>query len=151
MPNKAVIALTVALLVFSLTACIQDVNLQLIEAGRKGETRNIEGLLAAGAEVDAKDEKGVTALMYASAEGYAQSVEALLDAGADVDAQANDGLTALMVVARGNTEIARALLDAGADVDARTQRGVTLTNRVHSLQFRPGAWYTLFIVEAIVD
>ena len=42
-----------------------------------------------------------------------------------MDAQANDGLTALMVVARGNTEIARALLDAGADVDARTQRGVT--------------------------
>ena len=45
MPNKAVIALTVALLVFSLTACIQDVNLQLIEAGRKGKPGTLRGCL----------------------------------------------------------------------------------------------------------
>ena len=38
---------------------------------------------------------------------------------------ADDGLTALMVVARGNTGVARALLDAGADVNAKTQQGVT--------------------------
>ncbi len=112
-------------MLISVPAFTQDVNSQLIEAGRKGETRNIEGLLAAGAAVDAKDEKGVTALMHASAEGHTQSVEALLDAGADVNAQASDGLTALMVVARGNTEIARALLDAGADVNAKAQHGVT--------------------------
>ena len=66
MPNKAAIALMVALLVSSLTACTQDVNSQLIEAGRKGETRNIEGLLAAGAEVDAKDEKSGEAARAAS-------------------------------------------------------------------------------------
>jgi len=113
------------MMLISVPAFTQDVNSQLIEAGKKGETRNIEGLLAAGAEVDAKDEKGVTALMHASAEGHTQSVEALLDAGADVDAQADDGLTALMVVARGNTEIARALLDAGADVNVKAQHGVT--------------------------
>ena len=82
-------------------------------------------MLAAGAEVDAKDEKGVTALMHASAEGHTQSVEALLDAGADVDAQASDGLTALMVVARGNAQIVRTLLDAGAQVDAKADSGVT--------------------------
>ena len=125
MPSKAFIAPTVALLISSLTACMQDVNSQLIEAGRQGDARNIEGLLAAGAEVDAKDEKGITALLYASSEGHSASVEALLDAGADVDAQANDGMTALMVVAKGNTEIARALLDAGADVNAKTNQGVT--------------------------
>jgi len=113
------------MMLISVPALTQDVNSQLIEAGKKGETRDIEGLLAAGAEVDAKDEKGVTALMHASAEGHTQSVEALLDAGAEVDAQADDGLTALMVVARGKTEIARALLDAGADVNAKAQQGVT--------------------------
>ena len=75
--------------------------------------------------MDAKDEKGVTALMHASAEGHTQSVEALLAAGADVDAQADDGMTALMVVARGKTEIARVLLDAGADVNGKAQHGVT--------------------------
>ena len=102
MPSKAFITLTVALLISSLTACMQDVNSQLVEAGRQGDARNIEGLLAAGAEVDAKDEKDITALLYASSEGHSASVEALLDAGADVDAQANDGMTALMVVAKGN-------------------------------------------------
>ena len=50
MPSKAAIALMVALLTSSLTACTQDVNSQLIEAGKKGETTNIEGLLAAGAD-----------------------------------------------------------------------------------------------------
>ena len=60
-PSKAAVALMVALLIPSLTACMQDVNSQLIEAGKEGETRNIEGLLASGADVDAKDEKGVTA------------------------------------------------------------------------------------------
>ena len=125
MPSKAFITLTVALLISSLTACMQDVNSQLVEAGRQGDARNIEGLLAAGAEVDAKDEKDITALLYASSEGHSASVEALLDAGADVDAQANDGMTALMVVAKGNTDIARALLEAGANVDAIADHGVT--------------------------
>jgi len=123
--STRIISSAFLMMLISVPAFTQDVNSQLIEAGKKGETRNIKGLLAAGAEVDAKDEKGVTALMHASAEGHTQSVEALLDAGADVDAQADDGLTALMVVARGNTEIARALLDAGADVNAKAQHGVT--------------------------
>jgi len=113
------------MMLISIPAFSQDVNTQLIEAGEKGETSKIEALLAAGAEVDARDVMGVTALMHASAEGHTQSVEALLDAGADVDAHANDGLTALMVVARGNTEIVRALLDAGADVNAKAEQGVT--------------------------
>ncbi len=91
------------MMLISVPALTQDVNSQLIEAGKKGETRNIKGLLAAGAEVDARDVMGVTALMHASAEGHTQSVKALLEAGADVDAHANDGLTALMVVAKGKT------------------------------------------------
>ncbi len=123
--STRIISSAFLMMLISVPALTQDVNSQLIEAGKKGETRNIKGLLGAGAEVDAKDEKGVTALMHASAEGHTQSVEALLDAGADVDAKADDGLTALMVVARGKTEIARALLDAGADVNAKAQHGVT--------------------------
>ena len=48
MPNKAVIALTVALLVFSLTACIQDVDSQLIEAGGKAKPGILRGCLRPG-------------------------------------------------------------------------------------------------------
>ncbi len=120
-----IISSALLVMLLSVPAFSQDANTQLIEAGKKGETRKFEGLLAAGAEVDARDERGVTALMHASAEGHAQSVEALLDAGADVDVHADDGLTALMVVARGNTKIVRSLLDAGADVNAKAEQGVT--------------------------
>ncbi len=123
--STRIISSAFLMMLISVPAFPQNLNSQLIEAGKKGETGNIEAWLAAGAEVDAKDEKGVTALMHASAEGHTESVEVLLDAGADVDAQANDGLTALMVVARGNTETARALLEAGADVNAKAQQGVT--------------------------
>ncbi len=55
------------MMLISVPALTQDANTQLIEAGEKGETRKIEELLAAGAEVDAKDEEVVTALMHASA------------------------------------------------------------------------------------
>ncbi len=41
------------IMLISVPAVSQDVNTQLIEAGEKGETSKIEGLLAAGAEVDA--------------------------------------------------------------------------------------------------
>ncbi len=123
--STRIISSAFLMMLVSVPAVAQDVNSQLIEAGTKGETENIEAWLTAGADVDAKDEEGVTALMHASAEGHTQSVEALLDAGADVDAQADDGLTALMVVAKGHPEIARALLDAGADVNARAPHGAT--------------------------
>ena len=84
--NKRTISFAFLMILVSVPAFGQTFNAQLIEAGKKGETENIKAFLTAGAEVDAKDEKGITTLMHASAEGHTRSVEALLDAGADVDA-----------------------------------------------------------------
>ncbi len=123
--STKIISSAFLIMLFSVPALSQDLDLQLIEAAKKGQTERVKSLLAGGADVDVSDNSGTTALMHASAEGHTQLVEALLDAGAEVDAQAHDGLTALMVVARGNTQIARALLDAGADVNAKAQQGVT--------------------------
>ena len=44
-------------------------------------------LLGAGADVDAANEDGDTALMFASLRGCAALIELLLDAGADVNAR----------------------------------------------------------------
>jgi serine/threonine-protein phosphatase 6 regulatory ankyrin repeat subunit B len=44
-------------------------------------------LLAAGADVNAKDKDGVTALMWASQGGHITVVQALLAAKADVNAK----------------------------------------------------------------
>jgi hypothetical protein len=67
-------------------------------------------LIDNGADVNAKDNDGWTALMYAAFSGYTETAEVLIDNGADVNAKDNDGLTALMI-AEGNdqTEIVNLL------------------------------------------
>jgi hypothetical protein len=57
----------------------------------------IEVLLEAGAEVNAKDNAGRTALMWAVHNRNAEAVSALLDAGAGARARDSDGKTALML------------------------------------------------------
>ena len=81
----------------------------------------------AGADVNASDNDGSTALLYAAAErGTVQKLRELLDAGADVHARDNSRQTALMNVARfGTSESMKVLLDAGADVDARNKENWT--------------------------
>ena len=95
---------------------------------RNGTARQIRDALDAGAEVDARDDDGRTALMWAARDNMdIDAIKALLDAGADVDARDDDGRTALMWAARDNTDInaIEALLDAGADIDARDVGGRT--------------------------
>ena len=53
-------------------------------------------LLEAGADKDAQDSAGRTALMLATWAGQVECVDSLLNAGADMDAQGYDGDTALM-------------------------------------------------------
>ena len=50
-------------------------------------------LLDAGADVDARDNGGMTPLMWAAKNGTADRVKFLLDAGADADAQDTYGRT----------------------------------------------------------
>jgi hypothetical protein len=126
----------------------------LIEAAREGDLVRVKSLIAAGADVNAKDTKwGSTALMEAAIEGRVEVVEALLAAKADVNATSNDGTTALMEAsgygtkesliryAKGGHELAKskeaakyhkvadklvqALLAAKADVNAKDNRGNT--------------------------
>ena len=54
-----------------------------------------QALLAKGADVNAKSDKGATALMAASKIGHGKVVQAVLAEGADVMAKSNEGRTAL--------------------------------------------------------
>jgi len=101
-----------------------------VTTGRmKGHTNIDQALLAAGAEVNAKDEDGWTALMWAARMGSNDIVELLLSKGADVNAKDEDGTTALMYAAasiyEGRVETVQALLSAGADVNAKGNDGRT--------------------------
>lgn len=48
-----------------------------------------------GADVNAADQEGTTALMYASAEGYVDIVQHLVKEGADVNLENQDGKSAM--------------------------------------------------------
>lgn len=83
-------------------------------------------MLAAGANPNARDEYGDTALMIAARQNPFPEVAAiLLQKGADVNAKDDDGWTALMLAAFANPNpgMVKVLLDAGADVSAQNAKG----------------------------
>jgi len=72
--------------------------------------------LESGADVDARDRYGQTALMLAARNGHLASVRVLLEHGAELDSTAKYHLSALMLaVINAHLEIVQLLLDAGAD------------------------------------
>ena len=68
-------------------------------AAAKGPAQIVKGLLAAGAELDAQDANGWSALMSAIEKGCVEAARELLRAGAAVDLENADGTTALMLAA----------------------------------------------------
>ena len=75
----------------------------------------VSALLKAGANVEAANKNGYTALHEASYHGHASSVSALLKAGADIQAVTNYGTAALRLAARDKcTDVLYVLLAAGA-------------------------------------
>ena len=98
----------------------------LITVSLFGSNEVVKALLANGADVNAKDKYGATALMVASEKSYLEVVKALLAKGADVNAKDNNGVTALMVASgNGHTEVVNLLLANGADVNAKDNDGLT--------------------------
>jgi hypothetical protein len=72
-------------------------------------------LIAAGANINARDAQGSTALLYAAAGGHLECVEALLAAHADPNIRNDDGKSALdWAVILKYTAVADALRRAGA-------------------------------------
>ena len=107
----------------------------LHRAAQAGDIDGLRAALASGAEVNARDGQGWTALMHAVNLGYPVLVEPLLAAGADVDMRAPDGATALfMASAHGHSEIVVQLMKAGADVSVPGPTGRTPVH-VARLQF----------------
>ncbi len=83
-----------------------------------------QALIARGADTNAVNDYGVTALAAAAVEADPAIVKALLEAGADVESPNPEGQTALMVVARtGRVDTAKLLLERGANVNARETFG----------------------------
>jgi hypothetical protein len=96
-------------------AASAGMNEYLMKVAFRGDLPEVKLLLAAGAAVNAKDEKGRTALILASMQGHREVVQALLAAGAEVNAKSTNGKTALMLATeKGHREVIELLLKAGA-------------------------------------
>ena len=125
----------------------------LLSAAKEGDVEKVQELLSKGANPNAKNKEGSTALHLvglslaaadalltaASRMGLYQRRDTatqpgdlpvmaslLVEHGADVNAQANDGWTPLhSASSRGFSEVARVLLEHGADVNAQANDGGT--------------------------
>jgi hypothetical protein len=84
------------------------------EAVRNGSYAEVQRMIEAGADVNAKDSHGYTALMLAAEKGYTEIVRLLVEEGADVGARDNSGRSACnRAFSNGNREIVQLLVPPG--------------------------------------
>ena len=104
-------------------AAAQTISDRFYQAIRNNDLATIKRLVTS-ADINVRDQRGATPLMYAAAFGNAEQMKLLLDAGADVNA-ANAIKATALIWAEGDPAKSRMLIAHGADVNVRTQQGRT--------------------------
>ena len=92
--KSQLIAIVAAVL---MVGCGESSSELLIQSVREGNIEAVKQHLAAGADVNVKDARGMTPLHLATSNGQKEIVEPLIAAGADVNAKMNNGMTPLDV------------------------------------------------------
>jgi hypothetical protein len=91
-----------------------------------GDVDELARVFANGAQVNARNKHGMTALMKAAYHGHARMVRALLARGADPNLVRNDQFTALALAAFfGHTETVKILIEHGAKPEVLTRCGTS--------------------------
>ena len=98
---------------------------ELWRIAESGHVDELESVLP-HAEINARNEHGVTALMRAAYHGRGEMVRVLLEHGADPNLTRNDNFTALSLAAFfGHVEIVEVLMRHGANSDVATRFGTS--------------------------
>jgi uncharacterized protein len=99
-----------------------DLTARLIEAARSGAADEVRSLLERGADVEARDQNGATALVAAAYGNHVEVGRLLIEAGADVDAKDETEQSAFLIATSEVGDDPRLLeltLANGADVNAK--------------------------------
>jgi thiosulfate/3-mercaptopyruvate sulfurtransferase len=107
-----------------INAVIANATTPLMKASQQGDGRIVRMLIAAGAQVNARNADGNNALWLACVGDHLDMIEMLVDAGIDINNQNDNGATPLMYAASsGKTAVVERLLARGADVTPETLDG----------------------------
>jgi uncharacterized protein len=106
-----------------MTPPIDENTIALHKSIEKKDAKKVLEALKNGADANARDGRGTSALKYAMAFGDVETAEILIKHGAKVKDQ--DILPELAAYGRGGAAMAKLLLEAGADVDERSSGGYT--------------------------
>ena len=117
----------VAFAVLLLSGALLPAEAPVADAAERGDAQELERLLREGADVNASQGDGMTALHWASMNGRTDLVEMLLYAGATVQPSTRlGGYTPLHLASNeGHAAVVLELLGGGADPDVMTTTGVS--------------------------
>ena len=105
----------------------------------------IKELLKKGADLEAKDKDGITALIEAVSCGMLDVVKCLAEHGADLEAKDKYGNTALMKAAyKGQLDVVKCFVELGADLEAKDKDGRTAL-------MEAAFWGKLDVVKCLVE
>ena len=108
------------------TPTVKAPDISIHDAAAVGNIEAVKQHIAAGTDVNAKDQNGKTPLHYAAWKGHKEIAELLIANGADVNAKDDKGGTPLHVAAwEGHTEVAELFIAKGADMNAKMEDGDT--------------------------
>lgn len=113
-----------------------------------GKQKVVELLLKYGADPNACDHYGRTALHYCVEYDHPQIVKMLLEAGADVNAKTENGLTPLhFCIEYNRPQIAEILFEAGPDLNVKTVNGYGLAES--TITFNRPDFFTMLIAHGL--
>ena len=108
----------------------------ILTASRNGNLITLNKLINEGANVNARNRNGTTAIMIAAMYGNHRTIDILVSRGANVNAKNIDGTTALMFAVRGGSvPCIRTLLDASADIGAVDNNGKSALEQTGARNF----------------
>jgi len=116
-------------------AVIANAATPLMKASHQGDGMIARMLLAAGAQVNARNADGNNALWLACVGGHLEMIDTLVTAGIDIDNRNDNGATPLMYAASsGKAAVVERLLAKGADVSPETLDGFSALDLAQTME-----------------